>query len=84
MIKNYNNPIFLLKELYSSFRMLQKARENKDVLIVSFEERKFRLKQCKECEHLSRFKVRCKRCGCFVNMKSHLKFENCLENKWNN
>jgi hypothetical protein len=40
-----------------------------------------RIKECNSCEHLSSLRA-CKKCGCFVDAKTKLKFTSCPIGKW--
>jgi hypothetical protein len=55
-----------------------------DLLIsrVSTDEREARLAICHDCEFYLQATTQCKKCGCFVPMKSWLKKSECPMNKW--
>lgn len=41
-----------------------------------------RLEVCRECVFLFKPTMTCKRCGCFMKVKSHLANAECPEGKW--
>lgn len=41
-----------------------------------------RMNICKQCEHLIRVTTTCKKCGCFMAVKSRLKEAKCPIGKW--
>jgi len=43
---------------------------------------KNRLDICKSCEHFIKLSHQCKKCGCFMNLKSKLKDATCPIGKW--
>ncbi len=42
----------------------------------------YRLEICKGCEHFSKLSIRCKKCGCFMKLKTNLKDAKCPIGKW--
>lgn len=45
----------------------------------TFEER---MDICRSCEHFIKLTSQCKRCGCFMNVKTKLTNASCPEGKW--
>ena len=43
---------------------------------------KNRLDICRSCEHFIKLSNQCKKCGCFMNLKSKLKDATCPIGKW--
>ena len=43
---------------------------------------KYRLEICNSCEWFNKRMLKCKRCGCFMKLKSTLKQAKCPEGKW--
>jgi Family of unknown function (DUF6171) len=41
-----------------------------------------RLEVCRECVFLFKPTMTCKRCGCFMKVKTHLAHAECPEGKW--
>jgi len=41
-----------------------------------------RLAICKTCEHLDQKRLKCRKCGCFMEFKSHLPYVECPIGKW--
>jgi hypothetical protein len=44
---------------------------------------KERLEICNSCEHLDKTMVTCKKCGCFMKLKTLFPDSKCPEEKWN-
>lgn len=44
--------------------------------------RKERIDACMGCEHLIKFTKQCKKCGCFMKVKSHIPWASCPVGKW--
>lgn len=42
----------------------------------------YRLNICLSCEHLNQRLVKCKKCGCFMKLKTTLKSAKCPIGKW--
>jgi hypothetical protein len=42
----------------------------------------YRLEICKGCEHFSKLSLRCKKCGCFMKLKTQLEKAYCPIGKW--
>ena len=53
----------------------------KDYYFESKEESERRMEICKQCPHLTK-RNRCKKCGCFMKIKTKLKRVNCPIYKW--
>jgi hypothetical protein len=49
---------------------------------VDDETQKSRLDICYTCPHLTKLTHQCKKCGCFMNLKTKLSEAKCPENKW--
>ncbi len=45
-------------------------------------ESKKRMNICLDCEHLIKLTHQCKKCGCFMNLKTKLKNAKCPIKKW--
>lgn len=43
---------------------------------------KHRFEICKTCEHFIKLSNQCKKCGCFMNLKTKLKDATCPIQKW--
>lgn len=43
---------------------------------------KYRLDICNSCEFLNKKTIRCKKCGCFMKLKTTLQGAMCPEGKW--
>ena len=41
-----------------------------------------RMSLCRSCEYFDEKQTRCKECGCFLNVKAKMMFEECPLNKW--
>lgn len=41
-----------------------------------------RMSICNSCEHLYKPASTCRKCGCFMTLKTKLKFASCPINKW--
>jgi hypothetical protein len=41
-----------------------------------------RLDICKSCPELIKLTATCKKCGCFMKLKTHLKYAECPLSKW--
>lgn len=50
--------------------------------IVSSKVQEERMQICKSCEHLFHATNSCKKCGCFMILKTKLKNAQCPINKW--
>lgn len=55
---------------------------NPNIEKISEEESKKRLDICLSCEHLIKTTTQCKKCGCFMNLKTKLPHASCPINKW--
>ena len=42
----------------------------------------YRLNICKQCPWLDKRTIRCRKCGCFMKLKSTLRQAECPINKW--
>ena len=42
----------------------------------------YRLEICRGCEHFSKLSLRCKKCGCFMKLKTQLEKAYCPIGKW--
>lgn len=51
-------------------------------LRISDEEANRRLNICSNCEYFDQIQKRCKKCGCFMAVKTYLKAEKCPLGKW--
>lgn len=51
-------------------------------LMVSDEEQKLRIAICRECPHFNHVSNRCKKCGCFMKIKTRLIIAKCPLNYW--
>lgn len=51
-------------------------------LRISDEEANHRLNICNSCEYFDQIQKRCKKCGCFMAVKTYLKAEKCPLGKW--
>jgi hypothetical protein len=72
------------------FKQRQEVKYNKDAemasstsgIIASTELREKRLNICNDCEHLLKITKNCKKCGCFVSLKTGLQGAKCPIGKW--
>ena len=55
---------------------------NKNIEKVSKEIHEKRMSICKSCEHFISATTQCKKCGCFMNLKTKLPHADCPINKW--
>jgi len=62
-------------------RIVDDAIHGKQIL-VSEEEKINRLNICRECEWFESENERCKKCGCWLAIKTYMKSEHCPINKW--
>jgi len=51
-------------------------------LKISESEAKRRLDTCKSCEFFDEVQQRCRKCGCYMAVKTYLKAEKCPIGKW--
>lgn len=51
------------------------------IILAETEIAEERINTCNTCEHLSSLRA-CKKCGCFVDAKTKLKFTSCPIDKW--
>ncbi len=49
---------------------------------ITDDEAKKRLSICQSCEFFDSLQTRCKKCGCFMALKTYLKAERCPIGKW--
>jgi len=54
----------------------------KEKLIASDDVVKDRLDICMSCEYLITYTNQCKKCGCFINLKTKIKNAKCPIDKW--
>lgn len=55
---------------------------NPNIEKLSEEDAKKRLEICLSCEHLIKVTTQCKKCGCFMNLKTKLPHASCPVGKW--
>lgn len=55
---------------------------NKNIQKVSEEISESRMKICKECTFFIKATGMCKKCGCFMELKTKLPHAECPKNKW--
>lgn len=55
---------------------------NPNVAHVSDEIKDQRMSICNDCEHLIKFTKQCKKCGCFMHLKTKLAPAFCPVGKW--
>jgi hypothetical protein len=51
-------------------------------VVSSKEEKERRLAICKECEFFQASPLKCRKCGCFLQLKTRLETEHCPIGKW--
>lgn len=56
---------------------------NKNIQKVSEDISEKRMSICNSCEHLIALTSQCKKCGCFMNLKTKLPHAECPIGKWN-
>lgn len=60
----------------------RRAKNIKENMVVSDEEKERRLTICRECPHFRHKTTRCGQCGCFLNIKAKLAIVNCPIGQW--
>ena len=61
---------------------LGKAAATGQKVVASKEEIERRLSICKACEFFEASPMKCRKCGCFLNLKTRLETEHCPIAKW--
>lgn len=51
-------------------------------ILADDEEQKIRYKICEECEFFNSISSRCKKCGCFMKIKTRLDSSKCAMGYW--
>lgn len=59
-----------------------RARNVRDTMVVSDEEKERRLVICRDCPHFRHKTTRCGQCGCFLNIKAKLAVVSCPIGQW--
>lgn len=60
-----------------------KEEQHQSVIFgIPAEVRESRITQCNECEHLYKLTSTCKKCGCFMKVKTYLPNAVCPIGKW--
>ena len=78
----YPSPFQLAKNLSSSVARNVKSVVAGNNFKISDQEAQVRLKICQGCEFFDSSQNRCKKCGCFMAVKTYLKAERCPVGKW--
>lgn len=68
-------------EMFSDLAINIKAIAKSGIKLVSVDEHEKRYGTCLKCEYLTKVK-RCKKCGCFMKLKSKFASMDCPEKKW--
>jgi len=56
--------------------------QNRLIIIVSDDVQKERMDTCVSCEHFFKITRQCKKCACFMDIKTTLQNAQCPLNKW--
>ena len=80
MLDNLKNKLNELSQ--KTEKVLELANEEFEKIKLSEEDRNIRYRICQECEWLWKPTGTCKKCGCFVAMKTYLPKESCPMKKW--
>jgi hypothetical protein len=79
---NYPSTLEMAKNLGQSIsRNIRSVAAGNKFKITDVEAKK-RLDICQTCEFFDSLHTRCKKCGCFMALKTHLKAERCPIGKW--
>lgn len=65
-----------------TWRLIHYLHQNAGNLHVSDSIFNERMSLCQSCEHFDQSQTRCTQCGCFLNVKAKMMFEECPVGKW--
>ncbi len=77
-----NNPVKLLFNLSEAGIDIVSTLASKGKLLASEEASYARMELCYSCDFLDKESVKCKRCGCFMKIKTRLESSKCPISKW--
>lgn len=78
----YPSQLQMAKNLGTSIVRNMQSVVSGNGLRISDEEANRRLSICNGCEYFDQIQKRCKKCGCFMAVKTYLKAEKCPLGKW--